>query len=291
MTGYGEAEGRIGGIDYAVEIKSVNNRYLRTSIKLPEPLAFLEEDIDRLLRQRLSRGSINYVLRIRGATVNNLFDIDTEGLRSITGQLEHIRTSEKVNAAIDLATLLSLPGIIKPKEPDAEMTDLTKEGVQTLSEQAIIQLDKMRCAEGEYLNHDLQSHSNHIRQELEQIHTRRSVVVQEYAEKLRKRVDSLLAEAKLNLDEETLAREVAVFAERSDITEEIARLQSHLQQFDQARESEDHQVGRRLDFICQEMLREANTIASKAADVDICQRVVNMKCSIDRIKEQIQNIE
>jgi uncharacterized protein (TIGR00255 family) len=190
-----------------------------------------------------------------------------------------------------MAMLLSLPGIIKPVEPDAETARLTRKGIQALTERAIEQLNKMRIAEGQFLNDNLQTHGNHIRKELEQIHARQTIVVQEYAEKLRKRVDSLLAEAKLALDEETLAREVAVFAERSDISEEIARLQSHLQQFDQARQSDDGQVGRRLDFICQEMLREANTIASKAADVDICQRVVNMKCSIDRIKEQIQNIE
>ncbi len=291
MTGYGRAEGRIAGIDYTIEIKTVNNRYLRTAIKLPESVTFLEEDIDRLLRQKLSRGTVNYVLRIRGTTVDNLCDIDENGLRNIAGKLENICNTDNINATIDLAVLLSLPGMIKPLEPDAKTTDLTREGIHALSEQALEQLERMRIAEGQFLNNDLQTHGNNIRKELGQIYTRRSIVIQEYGRKLKKRVDELLAEAKLKLDEETLAREVAVFAERSDISEEIARLQSHLQQFDQTRQSDDGQAGRRLDFICQEMLREANTIASKSADVDICQRVVNIKCSIDRIKEQIQNIE
>jgi len=115
-------------------------------------------------------------------------------------------------------------------------------------------------------------------------------VMREYAEKLRKRVNELLAEVKLQLDEPTLAREVAVLADRSDISEEVARLDSHLQQFAQTFQ-EHGQVGRRLDFIAQEILREANTIASKASDTDIIQQVVDIKCRTDRIKEQIQNVE
>jgi uncharacterized protein (TIGR00255 family) len=114
--------------------------------------------------------------------------------------------------------------------------------------------------------------------------------LQEYADKLRRRVDKLLARAELKLDEETLAREVAIFADRSDISEEIARLDSHMQQFAQCCQAND-QAGRRLDFISQEMLREANTIASKASDIEITRSVVDIKCQIDRIKEQVQNIE
>ncbi|MHC4566429.1 MAG: endoribonuclease YicC domain-containing protein, partial [Planctomycetota bacterium] len=125
---------------------------------------------------------------------------------------------------------------------------------------------------------------------LEQIRGRAAIVLQEYADKLRKRVDKLLARAELKLDEETLAREVAVFADRSDISEEISRLDSHVQQFEQCCQTND-QSGRKLDFISQEMLREANTIASKASDIEITRCVVEMKCQIDRIKEQVQNVE
>ena len=125
---------------------------------------------------------------------------------------------------------------------------------------------------------------------LEQISDRCDVGPREYAEKLKRRVDKLLEQAELKLDEETLAREVAVFAERSDISEEVARLYSHMQQFEQCCQA-DNQAGRRLDFISQEMLREANTIASKACDIEITRHVVDIKCQIDRIKEQVQNVE
>jgi len=129
-----------------------------------------------------------------------------------------------------------------------------------------------------------------IREDLRQIHARGAVVLKEYAQKLKKRVDELLAHAELELDKEILVKEVALFAERSDISEEVARLDSHLQQFAQCCRAND-QAGRRLDFISQEMLREANTIASKAADSEIARLVVDIKCQIDRIKEQVQNVE
>jgi len=136
----------------------------------------------------------------------------------------------------------------------------------------------------------LSSHCQAIRKDLEQIRARSAVVLQEYAKRLRKRVDELLAEAKLKLDEETVSREVAILADKSDISEEIARLDSHLARFAESCQAND-QTGRRLDFISQEMLREANTIASKASDAMIIHWVVDIKCRIDRIKEQVQNVE
>ena len=148
----------------------------------------------------------------------------------------------------------------------------------------------MRATEGTALVADLNGHCEVIKQDLDKIRERSDVVPQEYAKKLRKRIDSLLASAKLKLDEETLVREVAVFADRADISEEIARLDSHLQQFTESCQS-DAAAGRRLDFITQEMLRETNTIASKASDSEITRCMVDIKCRIDRIKEQVQNIE
>ena len=136
----------------------------------------------------------------------------------------------------------------------------------------------------------LDNHCKAIKQDLKQIRTRSDAVLRGYQKRLKKRVDELLADAKLKLDKETLAREVAIFAERSDISEEIARLDSHLQQFVESCKS-DTQAGRRLDFISQEMLREANTIASKAYNTEVISCVVDIKCRIDRIKEQVQNIE
>lgn len=290
MTGYGAAEGEANGVTYAVEIKTVNSRYLKTSMKLPETVAFLEEDIEKLLRKHLSRGTVNYVLRVKNASANMLFDIDEAALRGYMEKLSGIASPAGINGTIDIGSLLDLPGILVPVSPDEEVAGQIKEAVLSITQEAVEKLKQMRAAEGAALAADLDGHCKAIKQDLEYIRARSSVVLQEYSKKLRERVNELLAEAKLKLDEETLAREVAIFAERSDISEEIARLDSHLEQFAESCRM-NTQAGRRLEFISQEMLREANTIASKACDSEIARRVVNIKCRIDRIKEQVQNIE
>jgi uncharacterized protein (TIGR00255 family) len=290
MTGYGEAEDEINGVTYAVEIKALNNRYLKTIVKLPDAMAFLEESIEKLLRNNLSRGTINYVLRVKDTSANTLFDINERALRAVMERLSGVRSSADIDGTIDISSLLSLPGIIRPTVPDEETAEQIKQMVLDVSQKAIDKLKQMRAAEGNFLQADLGSHCQAIKQELEKIRDRSAVVMQGCAKRLKKRVDELLAEAKLKLDEETLAREVAVLADRSDISEEIARLDSHLQRFAESCQSND-QAGRKLDFISQEMLREANTIASKASDTEIIRHVVNIKCQVDRIKEQVQNVE
>ena len=290
MTGYGQAQGEIDGTSYTVEVKSVNNRYFKTIIKLPELFAFLEEDIERLLRKNLSRGTVNYALRLRDISANVLFDIDETALQAIVEKLNRTGDAAGLKGAIDIGNLLSLPGIVRPAIPDEEMTRKTRESVLGISQQAVDKLKQMRAAEGKFLEEDLKGHCRAIEKDLKSIGARSETVIKEYAKKLRQRVDRLLAEAKLKLDEETLSREVAIFADRSDISEEIARMDSHLQQFVQSCQLNE-QAGRRLDFISQEMLREANTIASKASDCDITRCVVDMKCWIERIKEQVQNVE
>jgi uncharacterized protein (TIGR00255 family) len=290
MTGYGEAQGEFNGITYNVEIKTVNNRYLKTNIKLPDIAAFLEQDVDRLLRENLFRGTVSYVLRLKDAPANALFDIDEAALQTYMERLSRLASLGDVRCPIDIGGLLTLPGIVQPRTPDREAAEQIKDVVLRISREALEKLKQMRATEGSALEVDVKKHCKAIETDLERIRTRSSVVLHEYAKKLRRRVDGLLAEAKLKLDEETLAREVAIFAERSDISEEVARLHSHLQQMLQSCEA-DGQAGRRLDFISQEMLREANTIASKASDTEIVRWVVDLKCRIDRIKEQVQNVE
>jgi len=290
MTGYGEAAEPLDGVCYAVEIKAVNNRYLKTIIKLPEGTAFLEDAIDKELRKQIARGTINYVLRLKGVSAAAMFRIDEASLRSIVTRLQDVGSSLGVGGAIDLTGLLDLPGIVQPVQPDEKTGEKIKQFVLKLTREATEKLCRMREAEGRFLETDLRKHCDTIEQELKVIHDRSSFVVQEYAKRLRKRVDELLAEAKLNLDQQTLAREVAIMADRSDIAEEITRLDAHLQQFRQICRT-DGQAGRRLDFLSQEMLREANTVASKSADAQIARSVVDVKCLIERIKEQIQNVE
>jgi len=290
MTGYGEAEGEINGVCYAVEIKTLNNRYLRTIIKLPDAVAFLEEDIEKLLRRSLSRGTVNYVLRLKNISANVLFDIDEMALKAVMEKLGRVGSSAGVKATIDISSLLSLPGIIQPALPDKKVAEQIRKKVLDITQEAIGKLQQMRAAEGTALEEDLTKHCKVIEQDLERICARSAAVQKVYAKKLKKRVNELLVDAKLKCDQETIAREVAIFADRSDISEEIARLDSHLQQLLHVCQAKG-QAGRRLEFISQEMLREANTIASKATDTEITRLVVDMKCRIDRIKEQVQNVE
>ena len=304
MTGYGAAEGQLNDITYVVEIKAINNRYFKMRIKLPESLTFLEDAIEKLLAKKLSRGTINYVLRLKNVSANALFDIDDTALKVYVARLNEIASSIDIKCPIDMAGLLALPGMLVPVSQDKETVGQIKEKVLSITQEAIENLKQMRAAEGAALAADLDEHCKAIKGALEQIGGRSRVVPQECKQKLKKRMDELLAEGRLKIDEATLAREVAVLAERSDISEEIARLDSHLEQFAQSCEGAavgkkwqdvsrkaNSQAGRRLDFISQEMLREANTIASKTSDIEIIRCVVDVKCRIDRIKEQVQNVE
>jgi len=290
MTGYGEAQGEINGVSYAVEVKAVNNRYFKAIVRLPEAVAFLDEDIERLLRKNLSRGTVNYVLRLKDISANVLFNIDEAALQAVVEKLSRVGSSAGISGTIDISNLLSLPGIIRPTSPGKDAAERIRKKVLEISRKAIEMLKQMRAAEGNALEADLDRYCKAIKKDLERIRARSVPVLRSYAKKLKKRTDELLAGAKLKLNEETLAREVAIFADRSDISEEIARLDSHLQQFAENCRAKG-QVGRRLDFISQEMLREANTIASKAYDVEIIRCVIDIKCQVDRIKEQVQNVE
>ena len=195
-----------------------------------------------------------------------------------------------MDGPMDVSGLLTLPGILEPMKPDDKKVSKVKKFVLELTAKAIEDLNKMRLIEGNELKTDLIQNCDSVIEQLEQIKQRKDIVVQEYHEKLKTRIERLLTEAKLDLDQAVLSREVAVFAERCDISEELARLDSHLKQVAQNCD-EGGQAGRRLDFLTQEMLREANTIGSKASDVEIAHCVVEIKCAIDRIKEQVQNIE
>lgn len=290
MTGYGDAEGQLDGVTYIVEIKGVNNRYFKPRIKLPESVAFLEEDIYELLRHNIDRGTIDFVLRLKNVSADMLYAINESALKAYLTKLSDIASSKQMNCPIDVGGLLNLPGVLEPLSPEEEKASRVKKLVLDISKEALEQLKQMRKAEGAELEADLVKHCNVIKERLETIKKRKNDVMQEYHEKLKQRVEELTAGARLKLDEDVVAREVAVFADRSDISEEIARLESHLKQFEDSCKSQG-QSGRRLEFLAQEMLREANTTASKAGDVDIAHCVVDIKCSIDRLKEQVQNVE
>lgn len=291
MTGFARVCREIGGISYAVEIRTVNNRYFKPSIKLPESAAFLEQEIEKLLRQNIYRGAVNYLLRYKNISGEPMYDIDSAALKSYVTKLNGVSRPEGgIQCGINLADLLLLPGVVKPQEPENQQAELLRKAVLEVTSQSVEHLKIMRSQEGQALAEDLSSQCSQIKGLLEDIKTRKQVVVNEYKDRLAARVKELLSSVRLELDSDTLAREVAIFADRSDIGEEIIRLSSHIEQFIAGCRAGEHS-GRKLDFISQEMLREANTIASKASDAKICFDVVQIKSCIERIKEQVQNVE
>ncbi len=289
MTGFGDASAEHDGAHYAVEIRSLNNRYFKPVIKLPENVSGLEPEIESMLREGLGRGSITFILKMRLNSADAAYHINTPALESYVNQLRQLR-GMGADFQIDLAALLSLPGVCQ--EPRDESDEIARHGdsIRRLSKKAVEKLAVMRAKEGESLFSDLMKHTRVIASNLAEIQNRAPLVIEDYHKKLSQRVKQLMAKAELKVGEIDLIKEVAIFAERSDISEEIQRLTAHLEAFADACKSGEH-AGRKLDFITQEMLREANTIASKANDAQIARHIVEIKSAIDRVKEQVQNVE
>ncbi len=289
MTGFGAASGQVQGAEYAVEIRSVNNRYLKIAMRIPESLQSLETKIEQTLRTRLQRGSITLVVRMKLPDDQAAWQVNATALLNYLDQLRPLEVEANPMLRLDLGSLLQLPGVCTPPPPE-ELVERTAEGLLALIEEATEALMKMRQQEGLIILEDLRANVRIIETKLAGISTRSDEVVQLYHKRLTERVEELVARAQIKIDEESLAREVAIFAERSDIAEEISRLTAHLGEFLRTCQTSEP-IGRKLDFVAQEMLREANTIASKASDADIALAVVDIKTAIDRIKEQAANAE
>jgi uncharacterized protein (TIGR00255 family) len=289
MTGFGDATAESDGTHYSVEIRSLNNRYFKPIIKLPENVSGLEPELETMLRERLVRGSITFVLKFRMDSAAAAYHINVDALKEYLKQLQSIPDLEKF-VRIDLASLVQLPGVCQ--EPRDESDEIQTHGpvIRKLTATAIDKLIAMRQREGRSLRDDLLHHTKYIAERLAVVETRAPHVIEDYHKRLAQRVNQLIGKAELKVNEADLLKEVALFAERADISEEIQRLRSHLEAFEHACDGGEH-AGRKLDFISQEMLREANTIASKANDALIASHIVEVKGAIDRLKEQVQNVE
>jgi uncharacterized protein (TIGR00255 family) len=289
MTGFGDASAERDGTHYAVEIRSLNNRFYKSVIKLPENVSGLEPEIETTLREGLGRGSITYILKMRSDSAEAAYHINTQALTAYLAQLQQIQGLDKL-VRIDLASLVQLPGVCQ--DPRDESDEIAKHGetIRQLTASAIGKLTTMRTREGQALMTDLLKHTGQISAHLKEIEKRAPSVIEEYHKRLSQRVNMLVSRAELQVNQADLLKEIAVFAERADISEEIARLKSHLEAFEHACRTGEH-AGRKLDFITQEMLREANTIASKGNDASIATHIVDIKGEIDRLKEQVQNVE
>ncbi len=289
MTGFGDATGEREGTHYAVEIRSLNNRFFKPVIKLPENVSGMEPEIENTLRRALSRGSVTFILKMRVDSAEAAYHINVPALSAYLEQLRSIKGIDDL-VTIDLAGLMQLPGVCQ--EPRDETDEIARHGemIRRLTEQAIVRLAAMRSREGASLLVDLLKHTRVITEQLVIVADRAPGVIDEYHRKLTLRVNQLLSKAELSVNQSDLLKEVAVYAERADVSEEIQRLRSHIDAFEHACQDDPH-AGRKLDFITQEMLREANTIASKSNDALIARAIVEIKGAIDRLKEQVQNVE
>lgn len=288
MTGFGRASTEVNGARYVVELRSLNSKYFKALIRMPDELQGLEAEVEPVLSRRLTRGSVVLTVRFSDTSAEAAAQINSNALSSY---LEQLRSVAGAGQPIDVAQLVALPGVLVTGTGE-ELLEHARPVLKKLVSEACEGVLAMRTREGSTLLDELHRHRRSIAGRLKIIAGRAPMVVEQYRHRLRERINALLAESSTALRDEDLIREVAVYAERCDITEEVTRLQGHLDQFSEIIDSEgDEPTGRTLDFLSQEMLREANTIASKCMDVEISREIVEVKGDIDRIKEQVQNVE
>jgi uncharacterized protein (TIGR00255 family) len=290
MTGFGSASFNSPECVVSVEVRSVNNRYLALKARLPGLLSALESKVDEIVRQSLSRGTVDLFVRFDMKNSDTVWRINAKLLddyarsaRRLAGK-RGVRDQEPSPEA-----LMALPGVIESREKRTIPPKITRIVAETV-EKAVARLARARSAEGRRLAAAIRKRRGLLEAAVGRIARRAPVARASNVKRLKKRVADLLDGQKLKSDDPALQREIAFLAERSDITEELDRLQSHLKQFDATLKA-GGTVGRSLDFLIQEMGREVNTVGAKASDAQISQQVVKAKAELEKIREQVQNIE
>jgi uncharacterized protein (TIGR00255 family) len=288
MTGFGAGDLATAASRYVIEVRSLNHRFLEVVVRLPRELSPLEERIRTMVQGRILRGRVeiaiireNYGKRARAVKV------DADLAKTFINALNDLKRTLELSGTPDLAMLVGLPDLIKIEEQKEDLEEcwpLVAEGVG----QALDRLVAMRETEGARLSRDLADRLEHLQQRIDEVERRAPAVVKEYAARLTRRIGELVGAAPV--DEGRVATEVAMFADRCSITEEVTRFRSHLVQIRQTL-SADGAVGRTLEFIVQELGREANTMGSKANDLEIARAVIAMKGELESLREQIQNVE
>lgn len=290
MTGYGKAEGSVSGRKFTVEMKSVNHRFLEIALRMPQALFPLEAEIKRRMGERFSRGKIDVSIRADGngdAESETRLALNMPLVRNYYALLHQLKEEFNISGEVSLATLIGLRDVFIPAETQEEPVELWG-GFSPILDEAIGNILGMREKEGESLTTDLKNRLQVITGLLEGIAARTPSVVADYQKRLTDRIKELTEG--IALDESRLLQEVAIMAEKSDITEEIVRFRSHIDQFCDLLAAGDA-AGRKIDFLLQEMGREVNTIGSKSGDVEIARSVVEIKSELAKLREQAQNIE
>ncbi len=279
--------GSVGSSRVTIEIRAVNHRFLDVRVKAPSQLPDLGNLIESLARERLSRGRLDINVRIDGPVLNAMV-LDRDRARSIFHAFAALRDEIAPNQEVPLSLLGSIPELFVPSiEREA---DSLRTAVGAAFDAALRSLDEMRHREGVALAEDLVRRLTTIRRLKDDVTVRAPLIVETYKRKLKDRAERLRQGSDLDVDPGRLEQEIALFADRIDVAEELTRLESHCTHFETLLESADA-IGRRLDFLLQEMAREANTIGSKSQDVAIAHAVVELKAEIERMREQVQNVE
>lgn len=294
MTGYGEARGQTDAFDVQVEIRAVNNRFLKIVVRAPDPFSSYELELERLIRKTIRRGSLTVQIRVDRWEERRETALNVDVLKSYVGQIRDLGQRLSLDAAAVAAMIgqaLHLPGVAPEADSVGTRSDDDWGLLEPIVAQAVDRLQEMRREEGRRMAEELLALRGRIAFELQFIRQRAPQVIADYRERLQARIREFLGQNQVEWETPDLLREVAVFADRCDISEELVRMDSHLDQFRDVVETETDSPGRKLEFLVQEMGRETNTIGSKASDTQIARHVVEIKANLERIRELVQNVE
>ena len=287
MTGYGKSNMSKNSREYQVEIKSVNHRYLDVSVKMPRSLSYLEEEIKKAVSAKVTRGKVDAFITFNNNSLEGRdIKINTEIARMYIKELRDLAESEGIIADIPVTEISKLPDVLTIQNNQDDET--IKSELLEVTNKAIENLVEMRKVEGEKIAQDLLVRIQDIEEKVKKISSLSTGLIEEYVVKLNTRIKELLQDQEI--DEARLAQEVVIYADKCSIEEEVTRLNSHIYQFRELLQTNEA-VGKKIDFMIQEMNRETNTIGSKANNLEITNEVINMKTQIENIREQVQNIE
>ena len=290
MTGYGEARWQSEQLTLSIELRALNNRYLKVSVRAPDPYHLLEAEFEKVIRRHIKRGTIQLQLRCERQSVAQDFRINAVALTSYVQQVRAVAAQHGLPSEHLLSQVLALPGVV----PESGSLTFKLHDDWPIIEKVLLEalgnLGTMRQEEGRAMGQELLSFRDALAAHLDVIRKKSPLVATSFRDRLLERVRGLLKAVDVEIDRDDLIREVSIFAERSDIAEEVVRLATHLDHFREIMKEEES-PGRKLEFLTQEMFREANTIGSKASDVDISREVVEIKGTLEKIRELIQNVE
>jgi uncharacterized protein (TIGR00255 family) len=288
MTGFGAGRARVGDEEFSVELRSLNHKFCEVKVRLPRELAALESAAVKQVKDRLARGSVEVFIKRQTATAAGTVPVVDGALaREYARAFREVAEALGMLAEVSWTQVANQPGVMRLEEKGMDVESATKAALAGL-DQALTALEQMRRVEGEAIQADLEARLGLIERWSREVAELAPRSVEEYRHRLTERVAELARG--ISVDEQRLAQEVAVFAERTDIAEEMTRLSSHLEQFRQMMAGSEP-AGRRMDFLVQEMHREVNTTGSKSQHAEISARVVSMKAEVERIREQVQNVE